>query len=78
MNLPWAGPLVVKHIFSIIKEIRDNGVTILLIEQNANVALHIADWGYVLETGNIVLSGKGRELLENEEVKNAYLGKKKQ
>jgi len=80
MDEPSLGlaPLVVKHIFSIIKEIRDNGVTILLIEQNANVALHIADWGYVLETGNIVLSGKGRELLENEEVKNAYLGKKKQ
>ncbi len=80
MDEPSLGlaPLVVKHIFSIIKEIRDNGVTILLIEQNANIALHIADWGYVLETGNIVLSGKGRELLENEEVKNAYLGKKKQ
>lgn len=79
MDEPSLGlaPLVVKHIFSIIKEIRDNGVTILLIEQNANVALHIADWGYVLETGNIVLNGKGRELLENEEVKNAYLGKKK-
>ncbi|NLI92324.1 MAG: ABC transporter ATP-binding protein [Peptococcaceae bacterium] len=80
MDEPSLGlaPLVVKHIFSIIKEIRDRGVTILLIEQNANVALHIADWGYVLETGNIVLSGKGRELLENEEVKSAYLGKKKE
>ncbi len=79
MDEPSLGlaPLVVKHIFSIIKEIRDTGVTILLIEQNANVAFHFADWGYVLETGNIVLRGKGKELLENEEVKNAYLGKKK-
>lgn len=79
MDEPSLGlaPLVVKHIFSIIREISDRGVTILLIEQNANVALHIADWGYVLETGNIVLSGKGKEILENEDVKSAYLGKKK-
>jgi branched-chain amino acid transport system ATP-binding protein len=79
MDEPSLGlaPLVVKHIFSIMTEIKDRGVTILLIEQNANVALRIADWGYVLETGNIVLSGKGQELLENEEVKSAYLGKRK-
>ena len=49
-----------------------------MIEQNANLALRTADYGYVLETGNIVLSGKGYELLENEEVKAAYLGKKKE
>jgi branched-chain amino acid transport system ATP-binding protein len=79
MDEPSLGlaPLVVKNIFSIIEEINKNGVTILLIEQNANVALHIAHWGYVLETGKIVLSGKGKELLENEDVKSAYLGKRK-
>lgn len=80
MDEPSLGlaPLVVKSIFDIIQEINKNGVTILLIEQNANVALHIADWGYVLETGKIVLTGKGKELLENEDVKSAYLGKKKE
>lgn len=80
MDEPSLGlaPLVVKDIFSIVQQIRDNGVTILLIEQNANIALRTADYGFVLETGNIVLSGRGRELLENEEVKSAYLGKKKQ
>lgn len=80
MDEPSLGlaPLVVKDIFSIVQQIRDDGVTILLIEQNANVALHIADYGYVLETGNIVLSGRGRELLENDQVKAAYLGKKKE
>lgn len=79
MDEPSLGlaPLVVKSIFSIIQEINKNGVTILLIEQNANMALRIADWGYVLETGNIVLTGKGQELLLNEDVKSAYLGKKK-
>lgn len=79
MDEPSLGlaPLVVKSIFSIIQEINKDGVTILLIEQNANLALHIADWGYVLETGKIVLSGTGRALLENENVKSAYLGKKK-
>ncbi|NLO90118.1 MAG: ABC transporter ATP-binding protein [Clostridia bacterium] len=80
MDEPSLGlaPLIVKSIFSIIQQIYNNGVTILLIEQNANAALHIADWGYVLETGKIVLSGTGKELLENEEVKAAYLGKKRQ
>ena len=63
--------------FAIIKEINKKGVTILLIEQNANMALRIADQGYVLETGRISLSGTGRELLEDESVKAAYLGKKK-
>ena len=70
-------PLVVRDIFSILKEINDEGVTILLIEQNANMALRIADKAYVLETGKIVMSGTGRELLENEKIKEAYLGKKK-
>ena len=68
-------PLVVQDIFSIIREINRQGVTVLLIEQNANMALKIADQAYVLETGNITLSGTGAELLVNEQVKAAYLGK---
>lgn len=79
MDEPSLGlaPLIVKDIFSIIKEINKQGVTILLIEQNANMALRIADQGYVLETGRIALTGTGRELLADESVKAAYLGKKK-
>ena len=68
-------PLVVQDIFSIIREINRQGVTVLLIEQNANMALKIADLAYVLETGNITMSGTGAELLANEKVKEAYLGK---
>lgn len=77
MDEPSLGlaPLIVQDIFKIIKEINKMGVTILLIEQNANMALKTADYGYVLETGRILLSGTGAELLENEEVKKAYLGK---
>ena len=76
MDEPSLGlaPLIVKDIFSIIKEINKQGVTILLIEQNANMALKTADTGYVMETGRITLSGTGRELLTNEGVKAAYLG----
>ena len=79
MDEPSLGlaPLIVQDIFSIIKEINKQGVTILLIEQNANMALRIADQGYVLETGSIALTGTGRELLADESVKAAYLGKKK-
>jgi len=79
MDEPSLGlaPLIVKDIFSIIKEINKQGVTVLLIEQNANMALHTADIGYVLETGNITMSGPGKELLADESVKAAYLGKKK-
>ena len=79
MDEPSLGlaPLIVQDIFSIIKEINKQGVTILLIEQNANMALRIADQGYVLETGRIALTGTGRELLADESVKAAYLGKKK-
>ena len=79
MDEPSLGlaPLIVQGIFDIIKEINRQGVTILLIEQNANLALRAADYGYVLETGNITLDGTGAELLENEDVKAAYLGKKK-
>ena len=67
-------PLIVRDIFTIIQEIAKTGVTILLIEQNANMALKIADKGYVLETGRITMSGKGTDLLEDERVKAAYLG----
>lgn len=76
MDEPSLGlaPLIVKDIFEIIKKINKMGVTILLIEQNAKVALEISDYAYVLETGVIVLEGPGRELLVNEDVKKAYLG----
>ena len=70
-------PLVVQDIFKILQEINSEGVTILLIEQNANMALRIADKAYVLETGKITMEGSGKELLENESIKEAYLGKKK-
>ena len=69
-------PLVVRGIFDIIKEINKQGVTILLVEQNANMALRVAHSAYVLETGNITMSGTGAELLADERVKEAYLGKK--
>ncbi|MBQ8389621.1 MAG: ABC transporter ATP-binding protein [Oscillibacter sp.] len=68
-------PLVVQDIFTILREINRQGVTVLLIEQNANMALKIADLAYVLETGNITMSGTGAELLVNEKVREAYLGK---
>ena len=68
-------PLVVQDIFTIIQEINRQGVTVLLIEQNANMALKIADLAYVLETGNITMSGTGAEVLANDKVKEAYLGK---
>jgi len=67
-------PIIVEELFEIIQKIHDEGKTILLIEQNAYAALNIADYGYVLETGRIVLQGTGKELLTNEEVKRAYLG----
>ena len=77
MDEPSLGlaPLVVRDIFSIIREVNKMGVTILLIEQNANMALQIADMGYVMETGRITLSGPGKELMSNEDVRKAYLGK---
>lgn len=67
-------PIFIQEIFDIIQDIQKQGTTVLLIEQNANKALAIADRGYVLETGKIVLTGTGKELLESEEVKKAYLG----
>jgi len=76
MDEPSLGlaPLIVRGIFDIIKEINHKGVTILLIEQNANMALQTADIGYVLETGRITMTGTGQELRSNEEIKKAYLG----
>ncbi len=67
-------PIFIQEIFDIIQDIQKQGTTVLLIEQNANKALAIADRGYVLETGKVVLSGTGTELLESEEVRKAYLG----
>ena len=77
MDEPSLGlaPLVIKDIFRIIQEINAKGMTILLIEQNANMALKIADWAYVLETGRITMEGTGKELLENPQIREAYLGK---
>lgn len=79
MDEPSLGlaPIIVQGVFDIIREINKQGVTILLVEQNANMALKAADLGYVMETGQITLSGTGKELAENEEVKAAYLGKAK-
>ena len=76
MDEPSLGlaPLIVKDIFSIIRRVNADGITVLLIEQNANAALRIADYGYVLETGVIALTGTGEELLRNESVREAYLG----
>lgn len=68
-------PILVEEIFNTIGELRRRGITILLVEQNAAAALTVADRGYVIETGDIVLSGGGRELLEDERIKEAYLGK---
>ena len=76
MDEPSLGlaPLIVKGIFEIIKEINRQGVTILLIEQNANLALQTANTAYVLETGRLTMHGTGRELLNNEAIRKAYLG----
>ncbi len=76
MDEPSLGlaPLIVKNIFSIIREINQAGVNVLLIEQNAKAALEISDYGYVMETGVITISGTGKELLVNDQVRKAYLG----
>ena len=80
MDEPSTGlaPLIVRDIFAIIKRLRDEGTTVLLIEQNAKAALKIADFGYVMETGNITLSGTGAELLNDPRVQSAYLGSNSQ
>jgi branched-chain amino acid transport system ATP-binding protein len=67
-------PLIIEEIFNIIKELKNEGMTIFLVEQNASQALALADRGYVLETGRVVVEGSGRELLSNEKVREAYLG----
>ncbi|MCI5958546.1 MAG: ABC transporter ATP-binding protein [Lachnospiraceae bacterium] len=76
MDEPSMGlsPLLVQEVFDIIKEVNAQGITILLVEQNAKMALKVADRAYVLETGKIKLSGDAKELLRNDEVKKAYLG----
>ncbi len=77
MDEPSTGlaPLIVQDIFKVIVRMRDEGKTVLLVEQNAKAALQVADRGYVFETGNVVLQGRAHELLEDVEVKRAYLGK---
>ncbi len=67
-------PILVEHIFSIISGLKARGLTVLLVEQNANAALTIADRGYVIETGRIVMSGRGQDLLDDPGVRSAYLG----
>lgn len=75
MNHQWGlAPIFIQEIFDIIQDIQKQGTTVLLIEQNANMALSIANRGYVLETGQIVLAGTGQELLASDEVRKAYLG----
>ena len=80
MDEPSLGlaPIIVQGIFDLIQQINKEGTTVLLIEQNANMALKVADYGYVMETGRISLTGTGAELLANEQVKELYLGKSKQ
>ena len=67
-------PIIVQQLFAVLREIRKNGMTILLVEQNANMALSVADRGYVLETGHLIVQGRPNELLDNEKVRAAYLG----
>lgn len=67
-------PILVREIFKIIKELNESGITILLVEQNAKMALSIADYAYVLETGKVVLEGTGQDLSESDEIQKAYLG----
>ena len=70
-------PIVVREIFDIIRTVNQQGITVLLNEQNANMALKVADYAYVLETGNLTMSGTGAQLLSDPQVKAAYLGKKR-
>ena len=67
-------PIIVEKVVEIIKKIRDGGTSVILVEQNAFMALSIADYAYVLETGRVVLSGKGSELLKDDSVRKSYLG----
>jgi branched-chain amino acid transport system ATP-binding protein len=76
MDEPSMGlsPILVREIFRIIEDLHNNGITILLVEQNAKMALSVADRAYVLETGKIAMEGKASELLEDDRVREAYLG----
>ena len=76
MDEPSMGlaPLFVEKIFEIIKRVNEEGISVFVVEQNANIALSVADRGYVLQTGEVVLSGPAQELLNNEGMKKAYLG----
>ena len=76
MDEPSLGlaPIIVNEIFEIIKRVNEAGTTVLLVEQNANMALHVADKAYVIENGRITIEGTGKELLKDERVKKAYLG----
>lgn len=67
-------PIVVQQVFEVVKELKASGITILLVEQNAYDALKISDRAYIMETGKIVLSGTGEELIGNKDVQNIYLG----
>jgi branched-chain amino acid transport system ATP-binding protein len=67
-------PLIVREIFKAIESLKNQGLTIMLVEQNIRHSLQIADYAYVLETGQVVLQGTGREVMENEHTKKAYLG----
>ncbi|MEA4911040.1 MAG: ABC transporter ATP-binding protein [Oscillospiraceae bacterium] len=67
-------PIIVREVFTIIERIRDDGITVMLVEQNAKKSLSVCDYGYVIENGHVKLSGTGRELLDNKEVAEAYLG----
>ena len=77
MDEPSMGlaPLIVKDIFNVVKTLRDRGKTVLIVEQNAKAVLEIADRGYVMETGSLVLEGSSEDLLDNNDVRRAYLGK---
>jgi branched-chain amino acid transport system ATP-binding protein len=77
MDEPSMGlaPILVEKSFEIIEQVNDSGVAMLVVEQNANVSLSIADRGYVLSTGRVVLEGKAGDLLENEDLRKAYLGR---
>jgi branched-chain amino acid transport system ATP-binding protein len=77
MDEPSMGlaPILVERSFEIIKQVHDSGVAVLVVEQNANVSLSIADRGYVLSTGRLVLEGKAKDLLEDEGLRKAYLGR---
>ena len=76
MDEPSLGlaPILVEQVFDIIRRIHEDGRTILLVEQNARAALEVADYGYILETGEVVLEGLGPELAQNDDVRKAYLG----